>query len=171
MRPRHPHPHGLHLWERIALGASTPPTQARKPQPGATVTTGSSMPLGCGQGLGTEEDGEEGLRYVQRPLRLNGGDFGRWWEYWRAHSSRLTHCSGGHTRALRRKTQTPGWCGSVDWAPACELKGLWFDSQSGHVPGLRVRSPVGVSERQPHIDVSLPLFLPPSLPFSVKVNQ
>ena len=37
----------------------------------------------------------------------------------------------------------PGWCGSVDWVPACEPKGCQFDSQSGHTPGLQARSPVG----------------------------
>ena len=36
-----------------------------------------------------------------------------------------------------------GWCGSVDWVLACEPKGHWFDSQSGHMPGLRARSLVG----------------------------
>ena len=40
---------------------------------------------------------------------------------------------------------------------ACESKGRWFDSQSGHMPGLRASPPVGVCERQPHIDVSLSL--------------
>ena len=30
----------------------------------------------------------------------------------------------------------PGWCGSVDWVPACEQKGPWFDSRSGPMPGL-----------------------------------
>ena len=30
----------------------------------------------------------------------------------------------------------PGWCGSVDWALACRLKGCWLDSRSGHMPGL-----------------------------------
>ena len=49
-----------------------------------------------------------------------------------------------------------GWCGSVDWIPACEPKGHWFDSQSGYMPGLQTKL-----EGQPHIDVSLPLFLPP----------
>ena len=29
------------------------------------------------------------------------------------------------------------WCGSVDWALACETKGHWFTSQSGHMPGLQ----------------------------------
>ena len=37
----------------------------------------------------------------------------------------------------------PGWCGSVDWALACEPKGLEFDSQSGHMPGFQARPPVG----------------------------
>ena len=49
-----------------------------------------------------------------------------------------------------------GWYGSGDWAPACEPKGHWFDSQSGHMPGLQARSPVRGCEKQ-LIDVSLPL--------------
>ena len=36
----------------------------------------------------------------------------------------------------------PGWCGSVDWA-RCKPKGHWFNSRSGHMPGLQARSPVG----------------------------
>ena len=56
----------------------------------------------------------------------------------------------------------PNWCGSVDWVPACEPKGCWFDSQSGHMPGLRARFPsMGECKRQPHIDISVPLFLLP----------
>ena len=55
---------------------------------------------------------------------------------------------------------------------ACKLKGCWFDSQSGHMPGLWARSLVGV-ERQP-IDVSLAHWcfsasLSPSPPFSLKL--
>ena len=38
---------------------------------------------------------------------------------------------------------SPGCCGSVHWVPACEPKGCWFDSQSGHIPGVWARSPVG----------------------------
>ena len=34
------------------------------------------------------------------------------------------------------------WCGSVDWAQVCQLKGHRFNSQSGHMPGLQARSPV-----------------------------
>ena len=54
---------------------------------------------------------------------------------------------------LGNSDDSPGWCGSVDRAPACELKGHWFDSQSGHMPGLRARSPVG-GVREATIDVS-----------------
>ena len=38
---------------------------------------------------------------------------------------------------------SPGWCGSVDWVPAWEQKGHLLDSWSGHMLGLRARSPVG----------------------------
>ena len=47
---------------------------------------------------------------------------------------------------------------------AYEQKGCWYNSQSGHMPGFWARSPVGGHERQPHINVSLPLSL--SLPLS-----
>ena len=58
----------------------------------------------------------------------------------------------------------PGWCSSVDWALTCKPKGPWFDSQSGHMPGLWARSPVrDACERQPHIAVSLPFSLPSPL--------
>ena len=57
----------------------------------------------------------------------------------------------------------PGWCGSVYWVWACEPKHRQFYSQSGHMPGLQARSPVGgVCERKPHTDVSP--CLSPSLP-------
>ena len=42
---------------------------------------------------------------------------------------------------FKKVKNRPGWCGSVDWALACEPKGRWFDSQSGHMPGLQVRFP------------------------------
>ena len=59
---------------------------------------------------------------------------------------------------------SPGWCGSVDWASACELKGHQFDSWPGHMPGLWARSPVGGAT-----NVSLPVFLLPFL--SLKRNK
>ena len=63
----------------------------------------------------------------------------------------------------------PDQCGSVGWASSHKAKGHRFDSQSGHMQGLWVRYPVGVLLRGnqsmffSHIDVSLPLFLPPLL--------
>ena len=42
---------------------------------------------------------------------------------------------------------SPGWCGSVDWEADCEAEGRWFDSRSGHMPGLRARSPVGCARK------------------------
>ena len=45
--------------------------------------------------------------------------------------------------AIKKEIIAPGWNGSVNWELACEWKDRQFDSQSGHVPGLRVRSPVG----------------------------
>ena len=54
----------------------------------------------------------------------------------------------------KKKKKCPGWCSSVDGALACKPKGCWFDSQSGHMPGLGARG-------QPYIDVSLPVFLLP----------
>ena len=38
---------------------------------------------------------------------------------------------------------SPGCCGSEDSVLVCETKGCWFDSQSGHMPGLQARSPMG----------------------------
>ena len=72
---------------------------------------------------------------------------------------------------LFRKTWfCPGWCGSVDWTWACEPKGHWFDSQSGHLPGLWARSPVwGTWEASTHWCLSLSLF--PSLPLSLNINK
>ena len=58
---------------------------------------------------------------------------------------------------------SPDQCGSVVWALSRKVKSHQFDSQSGHVPGLWARSSVGASERQPHIDGSLPLSFPSPL--------
>ena len=44
---------------------------------------------------------------------------------------------------LKKIFKVPGWCGSVDWVLACEARGHYFDSQWGHMPGLRARSPLG----------------------------
>ena len=44
---------------------------------------------------------------------------------------------------IRIALDGPGWCSSVHWVQAWEPKGHLFDSQSGHMPGLWVRSPIG----------------------------
>ena len=69
-----------------------------------------------------------------------------------------------------KKKNSPGWCGSVDWVPACELGCCQFDSQSGHMPGLLARSLVGgMREATTHWCFSPSLS--PSLPPSLKINN
>ena len=65
---------------------------------------------------------------------------------------------------------SPGRCGSVDWAPACKPKGCHFNSQSGHMPGLWVRSPVWGSQEATTYWCFSP-FLSPSLPLFLKINE
>ena len=64
---------------------------------------------------------------------------------------------------------SPGWCSSVDWVWACEPKGHWFDSQSGHMPRLWARSPSRRSARGNH--TLMFLSLSPSLLLSLKINK
>ena len=70
------------------------------------------------------------------------------------HRRERKHCQNMHSTEHKSENcnertnfkiikASPGWCGSVDWAPDCEPKGCWFDSQSGHRPGLWAWSPVG----------------------------
>ena len=66
------------------------------------------------------------------------------------------------------RQHSPGWCGSVDWAPVCKWKGHQLGSPSGHMPGLQTGSPVRDIRESTH-DVSLALFLP--LPLSLKINK
>ena len=68
------------------------------------------------------------------------------------------HCSG------------PGWCDSGDWAPACKPKGCWFNSQSGHMPGLQARSPIGGTCEATTLWCFSPS-LSPSLPLPLKINK
>ena len=62
----------------------------------------------------------------------------------------------------------PDQYGSVGWGLSCKVKGRWFDSWSGHTPGLWAQSPVRLWARGnrsmllSHIAVSNPVFLPPS---------
>ena len=68
------------------------------------------------------------------------------------------------------KDMLPGWCSSVDWAPACEPKGHRFNSQSGQVPGLQAGSPfVSVQEAATHWCFSPTLS--PSLALSLKIKN
>ena len=65
---------------------------------------------------------------------------------------------------------SPGWCVLMDWAPAYEPKGHWFDSQSGHMPGLPARSRVGgMWEATTHWCFSPSLS--PSLLLCLKINK
>ena len=63
----------------------------------------------------------------------------------------------------------PSWWGSEDWAPACEPKGHWFNSQSGHMPGLWARSPVG-GAREETTHWCFSPSLSPSLSLHWKIN-
>ena len=60
---------------------------------------------------------------------------------------------------------SPDQCGSVDRVLSCRVKGCWLDSRSGHMPRLWADALVCARGSQSmflsHIDVSLPLFLPP----------
>ena len=61
----------------------------------------------------------------------------------------------------------PGWCGSVGCELACETKGCWFNSWSGHMPVLRARSLV-VGTREETDQWFSPSFSPSS-PLSKKI--
>ena len=51
------------------------------------------------------------------------------------------------------------------------LKGHGFDSRSGHMLGLQVRSPIRSTYKRQLVDVSLPLSFPPSLSLTLKINK
>ena len=65
----------------------------------------------------------------------------------------------------------PNWCGSVDWVPACEPKGCWFDSQSGLMPGLQARSLVVGDTWESTTQWHFSLCLSPSLALFLKINK
>ena len=56
----------------------------------------------------------------------------------------------------------------IECKPAKQKVAGLIPSQ-GHMSGLWARSPAGTCEMEPHIDVSLPLFLPPFS--SLKINK
>ena len=61
----------------------------------------------------------------------------------RTMSRRARERHGGWTGVWLKNWGSPGCYGLVDWATACEPKGHWFDSQSGHMPGLWARALFG----------------------------
>ena len=65
---------------------------------------------------------------------------------------------------------SPGWCGSVDWAPACEPKCRWFGTQSGDMPGLQARFPGYRHMRGNHMLMFLSLSSSFPSPLSKKTN-
>ena len=74
---------------------------------------------------------------------------------------------GGPPKSNRTR---PDRCGSVGRGSSHKEGGLWFDSWSGHMPGLRVRSLVGVCVRQ-SIDVFLSLLSPLKINKTFKKTQ
>ena len=88
-----------------------------------------------------------------------------WWVNGLAHIPRL-YCFSttwntwfGLSFEKWLKALRPGWCGSVDWVPACEPKGHRLDYQSGHMPGFGGQVPSREHTRSNHIlmFLSLPL--------------
>ena len=64
----------------------------------------------------------------------------------------------------------PGCGNLVDWVLACKPKGLWFDSQSGHMPELQTGCPVGGAQKTTtHWGFSRALS--PPFPLSLKINK
>ena len=57
--------------------------------------------------------------------------------------------------SLERATFCPDWSGSVGWVSSCKLKGHWFNSCSGHVPGSWASLRLEGGERGKPVDVSL----------------
>ena len=73
------------------------------------------------------------------------------------------------TVGFKKDSPSPGWCGSMDWVPACTPKGHWLDSLPRHMPGLQARSPVGgMWEATTHWCFSP--CLSPSLPLCLKIK-
>ena len=80
-------------------------------------------------------------------------------------------CASCHSICLLSKVSSfsVDWCGSVDWVAFCKPKGCQFDSQSGYLPGLQARSPVGGVQ-----EATNRLFSPslsPTLPLTLKIKS
>ena len=72
-----------------------------------------------------------------------------------------------YTVPVKSIKDSPDRCGSVGGMSSHKAKAHWVEFQSEHMPELRVLSPFGAYARGnqstflSHINVSLPLFLPP----------
>ena len=66
-------------------------------------------------------------------------------------------------KCIRSNESLSVWWGSVDWMPACKLKGHQFDSHSRHMLVLWARSPVEGEQETTNQCISLTsMFLSPS---------
>ena len=64
------------------------------------------------------------------------------------------------------KNNCPDWYGSIGWALSCKAKGHWFNSLSGHMPGMQVHAWSGcIQEATDHCFPLISMFL--SLTFSL----
>ena len=78
---------------------------------------------------------------------------------WNIGRKSVTKCVK-YDRYIKKWRSSPDQCGSVGWASSHKEKGGWFDSPSGQVPSWG-RTRGNWLLLLSHIDVSLPLFLPP----------
>ena len=62
---------------------------------------------------------------------------------------------------IKKWAKGPGWCSSVDWVWAVKQRVAGSIPSQGTCLGCGPGPQWGPSDRQPHIDVSLPLFVPP----------
>ena len=77
------------------------------------------MPIGCG-----------GVGSVRR--EVSGGN-----EQVLYHERNMSYAAVYICQnSLNDKLKVLPWLNSVNWVMACELKGCWFESLSGHMPGL-----------------------------------
>ena len=84
-------------------------------------------------------------------------------------SVKIISFSGLIVISLKNNVIFPGSYVSVDWVPAREPKGRQFYSQSGYMPGLQARSPLGGCVRGNHTLMFLSLSF--SLPFPLSKNK
>ena len=118
--------------------------------------------------------------YIQR---IFSEGFLRYWEHWNQGGKHwLRERCGSEIFTVYPSVPLkfhPGWCASVDWAPAWELNDCQFNSLSGHRPGLWARSPFGGEQEATNwclshtsmIEVMFFSLSSPSLLLSLKTNK